>query len=181
MAEHDANPGFGQNPGFGDHLNGEMRHAMMSISAAAFTFEAFANSVVHQLPSLAPKAGVRPLRFTNWRARGAYLRRAGTRRSPSRAALVRQTLGNAFTFSNALGKGLRVTLKEAFEFRNMAVHSPAGFVDPVMRDEYGIATEVRYARFTASNADVMVKNAYNIFRRALARPKHTNDADWLAW
>ena len=74
-----------------------------------------------------------------------------------------------------------MTLKEAFEFRNMAVHSPAGFVDPVMRDEYGIATEVRYARFTASNADVMVKNAYNIFRRALARPKHTNDADWLAW
>ena len=41
QSAHDHNPGFGHDPAFGESLTAEMRHAMVSVCAAAFAIEAF--------------------------------------------------------------------------------------------------------------------------------------------
>jgi hypothetical protein len=181
-AARDTNPGFGHNPAFGEHLTAETRHAMTSICAAAFAVEAFANSVAQMLPEIVPtdyrwskpKGGLR--RF--WLA----FRRANAAARPrGRAVMTRDLLGRAFRMTNAVSKSMKTAFTEAFAARNQAAHSPANFVNPMMRDEYAIATHPSFVWNRAENAQILLGSVWGTIEALLATPKYPKNTDWVDW
>lgn len=159
-AAREANPGMnGQDDAvFSKLLQREMRHSMTSICAIAFAFEAFANSIVQNLPDAAQY--VMP--------------------ESSAATRVHLILRSGFKIGNQGSKAVARALKEIFLFRNKAVHSSAAFADAVKHPVFPAGFEPRMLMYRVENAETAYAFARDVLDQLppLARGTST---DWLAW
>jgi hypothetical protein len=159
-AARDANPGMtgDEDSEFSKLLQREMRHSMTSICAIAFAFEAFANSVVHNLPeaanSVLPKT--------------------------SAARRVHEIMRSGFKMSNKGSSAVAKTMREIFVLRNKAVHSSAAFAQPVQHPVFPAGFEPRLIMYRVENAETAYKFARDVLEQLPARARGSN-AEWLAW
>ena len=153
----DANPGqgTGDDEAFGDALKAEYRAALISMCAAAFTLEAFANSVHHHVPAS---------------------------KTPGRSADARihQTLCRAFKLTNDQSRKIRATMQQVFRFRDRAVHPPAGFVQPTAHPVYRVGLEPSYAIFRVENAETACAFVHQVLWVCLRNPRRPSE-DFGKW
>ncbi len=153
----DSNPGTQGDPNeFGDAMKAEHRAAMVSMTAAAFTMEAFASSVHHFMP--ASKVGAR-----------------------SADARIHQTLCRTFRFSNTQSKLFRTTLQQVFRFRDRAVHPPATFAEPVGHPYFRVGMERSSVIFRVENAETSCAFVHQVVWHCLHKPRGSDEFEaWCA-
>lgn len=150
-AARDSNPGQAiDNKVFNDTLNTEYRAALTSICAAAFTLEAFANSVHHHMP--ASKVSGR-----------------------SADARIHQTLCRAFRLTNDQSKQFRSMLQQVFRSRDRAVHPPAGFVQPVGHPHFRVGLEPSFVIFRVENAETSCVFLNDALKVCFGNPRRGSD------
>lgn len=139
---------------FGDAINAEYRASLVSMCAAAFALEGFANSVHHHLPS------------TKLPGRSADAR-------------IHQTLCRAFKLTNLQSKETRSGLQQIFRFRDRAVHPPATFVEAAGHPHFRVGMEPSYVIFRLENADTTCTFVHQVIWGSLRHPRGT--PEFRAW
>ncbi len=155
-AARDSNPGQAEsNEAFNDALNAEYQAALMSLCAAAFAMEAFANSVHHHVPASKVSGG-------------------------SADARIHQTLCRAFKLSNDQSKQFRSTLQQIFRFRDRGVHPPAGFVQPAGHPHFRVGLDPSYVIYRVENAETSCAFVQHVLRVCFRNPRSGSD-EFKAW
>ncbi len=152
-ASNPGHPDLGEQA-FGDAINAEYRASMVSMCAAAFALEAFANSVHHHLPS------------TKLPGRSADAR-------------IHQTLCRAFKLTNVQSKETRSGFQQIFRFRDRAVHPPAAFVEAAGHPHFRVGLEPSYVIFRLENAETTYTFVHQVLWGSLRKPRGT--AEFRAW
>jgi hypothetical protein len=83
--------------------------------------------------------------------------------------------------TNVVSKSMKTAFSEAFIARNRGAHSPADFVNPMMRDEYAIATHPSFVWYRAENAQILLGNVWGTLEALLATPKYPKNEAWVDW
>lgn len=132
----------------GAALEREFRHGMMTISAAAFAIDAFYAGVKE-------RHGVHP-QASAWQA-GRL----------ARYKQVSETLRWAWNMRPENAKKIREAIRQVFRLRDMAVHAPAEFRQPIERTDIARGVEWRYIAFSGDNARRAVEVTDNVIEAFL--------------
>jgi hypothetical protein len=138
----------GDNVALGLALEEEFRNGMTAISAAAFAVDAFYASVKER-HAIHPQSAA-------WQA-GRL----------ARYKQVAETLRWAWNVKPESAKVIRGALKQLYNFRDSAVHSPAEFRTSLMRSDIERGVEWRFVHFRAENADNAVRVACEVIEAFL--------------
>lgn len=151
----DRNPGLDDPAGFGPAIVDEMRLAMVAVTAAAFSLEAFHTSVLQHLP-------------------GVHIH------ADSADGRVHQTLQRAFQLSNDRSKETRNILRQLFRLRDYGVHPKAAWVVPTIHEAFHSAMDPKYVAFSVENAEAATGFAHGLLGYCLQHPrqKHPELVVW---
>lgn len=133
----------------------EFEASIIAIAASAFAIDAFFASVVEHAPGARVSAG-------------------------SRAGTILETLRRAFALSAAQAKATRGPLRSIFQFRDLAVHSPAAWAEPVRHPAFNVGMEPRFVRFRAENAINAQRFASKLIALCVRQPseKYPGLVEW---
>lgn len=151
------NPGLDDSAGFGPAVVDEMRLALVAVTAAAFSLEAFHTSVLQHLP-------------------GVHIH------ADSADGRVHQTLLRAFQLSNNRSKEARDIMRQVFRLRDYGVHPKAAWVVPVLHEAFHNAMDPKYVAFSVENAEAATRFAHELLWHCLQhpRPQHPELVAWCA-
>jgi hypothetical protein len=144
-------------PEKGRALEAEFAHAMQAISAAAFSLEAFYAAVNERIPA------------------DEELSKSWAKNRTARATRICETLIRAFKVTHDGRVVLRDNVKEILKWRDYAVHSPAGFREPIMHPDLGVGVEWRFIGFTASGSITAAQATLSIIKQCLHAPRSEHD------
>lgn len=145
----------------GTALEEEFRCGMLGISAAAFAIDAFYASIKERYQPHPHEA--------EWRASGL-----------ARYKQIAETLRWAWTIRPPAAKAIRDHLRQVFELRDLAVHPPAKFREPILREDIERGVEWRFVYFRAENTRAAFRIASEIIE-ALIRESDKAASELKEW
>jgi hypothetical protein len=151
----DRNPGLDDPAGFGSAVVDEMRLAIVAVTAAAFSLEAFHTSVLQHLP-------------------GVHIH------ADSADGRVHQTLLRAFQLSNKQSKETRNDLRQLFRLRDYGVHPKAAWAVPALHEAFHNAMDPKYVTFSVENAEATTRFAHELLGYCLQHPRQKHP-ELVAW
>ncbi len=146
-----SNPGFEEIEDTQFHyiIRREMRYSMTSISASAFTLQAFAESVRHHA-------------------------RLDNQCSATVAGSIHQTLIRSFKCNNKDSRAWRDGLSRLFGLRNAAVHPWASFNPPLRHPFFNVFLEQRFVDFRVEAANDWLDFVKSLVGELLKQPRVGN-------
>ncbi len=146
-----SNPGFDEieDAPFYSVIRREMRYSMTSISASAFTLEAFAASVRHHA-------------------------RLDIQHCKTVAGSIHQTLIRSFHCNNKDSQSSRDGLDRLFGLRNAAVHPWASFNPPLRHPFFNVFLEQRFVDFRVEAANDSLDFSKSLVGELLKQPRPRN-------
>jgi hypothetical protein len=130
----------------------ESQAAMQAMVAAAISFDALYAAAKERI-SLPPSV------IKRWRERGT-----------ARYSQVSEVLRRAFCLKKQSTANVRSVTKELYRFRDIAVHPPASYSQPILHPDLASGTERRLVIFSFSNAQPAVRAALAYVKILPSRP-----------
>jgi hypothetical protein len=146
----------GDEPGFAEALEAEMRSSMLAILAGATALDAFYATIQRHIV---------------WPKRSA---KAGTKKRPTRWSMMAEAFRRAFRVGNKSFAMLRAFLKEISTYRDRAVHPEGDAAAPAAHPTFMLLMERRFVQFRVENAQAIVGMAHSMIAQLARRPKSTN-------
>jgi hypothetical protein len=143
-------------------LEAEFRAAMTALAACAFAIDAFYSSVVARF-GRHPDAHV-------WK-----------KNRTARHAQIAATCHYHLKLKNAGVPNVRQFIKELFRFRDLAVHPPAEFADPVLRTDMDAGVEPRFITYSADHARKVLGLTVELFTVLIDRAAQVAKGDAKKW
>jgi hypothetical protein len=148
----------------GNALIGECKAAMLSLIGSAFALDALYESLLER--------AVLP----------AEIRQRWAKNGLKRSRRIGETLRVALKpkFSNAESKEVTAQVDKLFQFRDWAVHPPAGFREPLQHTILSSGVEWRYVAYSFDNCRNALSFVLAYLHRVLQEPR-TRDRDLTEW
>jgi hypothetical protein len=89
----------------------------------------------------------------------------------ARYVRIAETFHTSFKMSNEAVKQARLILREAFKYRDWAVHPPAKFQQPLYYDAIDAGAEWRFLAFGAHNAREILRGVTQLIEYILRNPR----------
>lgn len=137
----------------GPPLEREFSSSMQCLTAAVVAIDAFYAVARDHIP-------VAPDEVEAWR-----------RNRTSRPRVIAEVLRRGFLMGPKTFAKVRSSLVQAFEWRDWAVHPPAGYNKPVRYDELHVGTEWRFVAYRCANAKAVLGLALSLVAQLLERPR----------
>jgi hypothetical protein len=146
----------------GGALEEEFRHGMVAVSAAAFAIDSFYASVKE-------RHGAHP-QAVEWQA-GRL----------ARYKQVSETFRWAWNIKSQNAGMIRDALRQLYKFRDVAIHAPAEFRQPIERPDIQRGVEWRFVQFRAENARTAVQIASEVIEALLRNSRNAPPAlrEWV--
>jgi hypothetical protein len=168
-AEQARSAGERLSPGLSDaakytSLSEELQASLVAVTAFAFTFDGFYDTLRHEL-------GAHPHQRT-WKAKRT-----------SRDAQLTETMRHHLKLGPRFSQQLRTVIKELFEFRSSAVHPSSQFVEPNYRPQIDSGVHPHLITFSGPHAVQCRALALELLDRLIARAAELSttkaDTAWL--